>query len=170
MAASAEIIRRARVSAGLTQTELARRAGTSQPAVARYEAGVASPAVRTLERLLRVLGTRVDLVTTPAGTSINLAGERMHKLRKHRPQIQEAVRRAGATNVRVFGSVIRGEDRPDSDVDVLVDFDVSVHGALPLIRLQRELSELLDDHVEIAAPELLRPEIAERITMEAIPL
>lgn len=76
----------------------------------------------------------------------------------------------GAGNVRVFGSVARGDDRPDSDVDLLVDFDVRALGALPLIRLRRELGELLGERVDVATLELLRPEVAECAVSEAVPL
>ncbi len=42
-------------------------------------------------------------------------------LEKNRQAIREATKRFNATNPRVFGSVARGEDRPDSDLDILVD-------------------------------------------------
>jgi transcriptional regulator with XRE-family HTH domain len=48
----ATLLRQARLDAGLTQAELARRAGTSQPAIVRYELGHASPTTRTLAKLL----------------------------------------------------------------------------------------------------------------------
>ncbi|MDQ3306555.1 MAG: helix-turn-helix domain-containing protein [Actinomycetota bacterium] len=50
------LIREARLRAGLTQAELAQRAGTSQPAVARYERGDVSPRVATLDRVVRACG------------------------------------------------------------------------------------------------------------------
>jgi transcriptional regulator with XRE-family HTH domain len=53
-------VRAARRRAGVSQTELARRSGTSQPAVARLERGFVSPTVVTLDRIARALGT--DLV------------------------------------------------------------------------------------------------------------
>jgi hypothetical protein len=165
-----ELLREARVAAGLSQAELARRAGTSQPAVSRYESGESSPSVRTLERLLRAAGQRVDLTRGPAGAAVNLAGARVRRLRRYRSEIARAARRAGVTNVRVFGSVARGEDRPDSDIDLLVDFDVHAHGALPLVRLRRELDDLLGEKIDVATTELLRPEMAQRVETEAVPL
>jgi transcriptional regulator with XRE-family HTH domain len=54
-----DVIRSARHEAGLTQAELALRAETSQPAVARYEQGSAVPTLRTLERLLAACGRQV---------------------------------------------------------------------------------------------------------------
>ncbi len=50
------LIRESRLRAGLTQAELARRAGTSQPAIARYERGDVSPRVATLDRIVRACG------------------------------------------------------------------------------------------------------------------
>lgn len=54
-----------RQEAGLTQEELARRAATSQPAIARLEAGVASPNLATLERLARAAGCELEIRVVP---------------------------------------------------------------------------------------------------------
>lgn len=167
---AASLIREARKAAGLTQAQLAARAGTSQPAVARYESGTASPSVRTLERLLRAAGQRVQLASELVGPPADLGGARMRRLRMHRAQIERAVRQAGAGNVRVFGSVARGQDQPESDIDLLVDFDVRAHGGIPLIRLRRVLSQLLGERVDVVTADLLRPEVAARATAEAVPL
>jgi uncharacterized protein len=167
---AAELLRLARQTAGLTQAELARRAGTSQPAIARYESGATSPSVRTLERLLYALGQQLRLTTEPRGTDPGPTSERMQRLRRARESIQRAAHHIGASNVRVFGSVARGQDRPDSDVDLLVDFDVHAHGALPLIRLRRELSQLLNERIDLATPELLRPDVVARAISEAVVL
>lgn len=56
----------ARQAAGLSQRALARRAGTSQPAVARYERGAATPSLETLQRLLTACGRRLRLVAEPS--------------------------------------------------------------------------------------------------------
>lgn len=167
---TATLVRQAREAAGLTQAELARRAGTSQPAVARYESGVSSPSVRTLERLVHAAGRRLRISTASAGAAANLDGDRMRSLRAARPLIVRAARKVGASNVRVFGSVARGEDQLASDIDLLVDFDVHANGALALIRLRRELSDLLGERVDIATVDLLRPDVAERALAEAVPL
>lgn len=54
------LIREARLRAGLTQAELARRAATSQPAIARYERGDVSPRVDTLDRIVRACGLELQ--------------------------------------------------------------------------------------------------------------
>lgn len=163
------LIRTARAAAHMTQSDLAHRAGTSQPAVARYEAGVSSPSVRTLERLLHAAGFRLDLKTEAIAAPANLSSERMRRLRALRPAIENVVREAGGSNVRVFGSVARGEDRPNSDIDLLIDLPIGDSGLGPLIDLTRELSTLLDEEVDVATPELLKPRIASDVLAEAVP-
>lgn len=163
-----ELIRRTRTQAGLTQADLARRAGTSQPAVARYEGDQASPAVATLERLLRAAGVELVLSLTPAAPT-DLSSSRAVALRVHRGQIRRRAREAGARNVRVFGSVARGDDHEASDIDLVVDYP-SAAGLLPVIRLRRELSELLGFDVDVVPADALRPDVAERVLAEAVPL
>jgi len=62
---AADIVRRARESAGLSQRELAGRAGTSQPAIARVEAGRGTVTVATLERLVAATGARLTWTLEP---------------------------------------------------------------------------------------------------------
>jgi len=62
---SAATVREARRLSGLTQRDLARRAGTSQPAIARIETGLASPTLSTLERLAAAAGFDVKLSLIP---------------------------------------------------------------------------------------------------------
>ncbi len=57
------LVRDARLAAGLSQRGLAQRAGTSQPAIARYERGVATPSWETLQRLVAACGQRLRLST-----------------------------------------------------------------------------------------------------------
>ena len=58
---SASLIRRARIQAGLSQSELARRARTSQPAIARYQGGHADPVLGTLKRLVEACGFELQV-------------------------------------------------------------------------------------------------------------
>ncbi len=74
----------------------------------------------------------------------------------------------GAHNIRVFGSVARGRARPDSDVDLLVEFDAD-RTVLDLSGLILDLREALDREVNVI--EIRRPSrIARSIEQEAIPL
>jgi transcriptional regulator with XRE-family HTH domain len=61
-----ELLLEARRAAGLSQRALARRANTSQPAIARYERGAATPSLETLQRLVTACGLRLQLVSEPA--------------------------------------------------------------------------------------------------------
>lgn len=77
--------------------------------------------------------------------------------------------RYGARNVRIFGSVARGEARPGSDVDVLVDLEPG-RSLLDLGGLLMELQELLGCGVDVVTEQGLRPRIRERVLREAVPL
>ncbi|MEX0972886.1 MAG: helix-turn-helix transcriptional regulator [Solirubrobacterales bacterium] len=61
----ADTVKHLRAAAGLSQRGLARRAGTSQPAIARYEGGIATPSWETLQRLAAACGWRVGLDPEP---------------------------------------------------------------------------------------------------------
>jgi transcriptional regulator with XRE-family HTH domain len=65
---SRHLIRMARRQAGLTQTELAKRAGTSQAAVSAYESGRRSPSVDTLVRILTATGLELRMRLAPPDT------------------------------------------------------------------------------------------------------
>ena len=72
------MLREARLSAGLSQRELARRAGVPQPAVSRIERDHGSPRVDTLDRLLRACGKALELIDRPGtGVDRSLIRERL---------------------------------------------------------------------------------------------
>lgn len=75
----------------------------------------------------------------------------------------------GARNVRVFGSVARGEDSPSSDIDLLVDLDDGV-GLVALSALERELTDLLGAHVDVVPADTLKPSIRVEVFADAISL
>ena len=70
----------------------------------------------------------------------------LDSLAHRRREILEAAARHGARNVRVFGSVARGDDRPDSDIDLLVVEDGRT--LLDVIALEQDLQELLGQRVD----------------------
>ena len=94
----------------------------------------------------------------------------MLKLRENRDRIRRAARRHGAKNVRIFGSVARGDDRPGSDIDLLVDLDVRAKGLFPLAALQDELSELLAERVDVVPQDALDAQVAVNALADAVPL
>ena len=168
---TATLIRDARALAGLTQAEFARRAGTSQPAVVRYESGETSPSVATLERLLRAAGQRLELSAVPVATVHDASSARMRKLRAHRREILALARAHGARNVRIFGSVARGEDTPTSDIDVLVEVDADYWPGLSAIgQLADVLSEHLGERVDVWASPYMLERVAASALAEAVAL
>jgi len=76
---------------------------------------------------------------------------------------------AGVENVRVFGSVARGEDSPQSDIDLLVDLGPEAT-LLELAGLREDLDALLGIRVDVATPGMLKPAIRARALAEAVPL
>ena len=163
------LLARVRREAGLTQAELARRGGTSQAMVARYENGAASPTVRTLARLLRAAGHELVLSGPAASQQVN-RGPVSALLREHLAEIRAAAEAVGATNIRVFGSVARGEETPESDIDLLVDFPAGERGLFPLLKLAGEIEGLVGRPVDVAAVEVMAAPVRERALAEAIPL
>ena len=67
-----------------------------------------------------------------------------------REQVMAIAARHHASRVRLFGSAARGEDRPDSDIDLLVDFEQE-SSLFDLMRLSRELEELLGHAVDVVS-------------------
>lgn len=65
------VIRALRRERGLSQAEVARAAGTSQPAIARLEAGRSSPSIATIERILAAMGLRLELTTAEVDTGVD---------------------------------------------------------------------------------------------------
>jgi hypothetical protein len=84
----------------------------------------------------------------------------------------EILRRAeirGCRNVRVFGSVATGENRPDSDIDFLVDLDQG-RGLLDLGGLLSDLHEMLGVAVDVVEAGGTHPYIRDRVLAETVPL
>lgn len=166
MKLSSKLIKEARTAAGLTQSELARRAGTSQPTVAAYESGEKVPTVETLERLLHAAGLRL-ITTSSAGARRGTTLRRM--LDEKRDKILEVAAKHGADNIRVFGSVAKGKNDQQSDIDLLVDMEEGT-SLLDQVRLRRALSKELGVEVDVVASGGLRERDRETILEEAVPL
>ncbi|MGC1377016.1 MAG: nucleotidyltransferase family protein [Anaerolineales bacterium] len=90
-------------------------------------------------------------------------------LQAKRNDILRIAAQNGAYNVRIFGSVARGEARPDSDIDFLVNLEEN-RSLLDLARLLRELQTLLDCKVDVMTEAGLRPRIRPQVLKDARPL
>ena len=90
-------------------------------------------------------------------------------LQSKRSQILKIAARHGAQKVRVFGSVVRGDARPDSDIDFLVDMEGG-RSLLDLVKLSQDLEELLHRKVDVLTDGGLSPHLEQHIHAEAVPL
>lgn len=150
-AESEEWLKKRRVTAGLTQRELARLSGVAQPNIAAYEAGRRTISLETENRLRAALDT-------PS----------LAFVRRHGTEIAAAAARHRLGNVRIFGSLARGEAGPGSDVDLLVhpDRDASV---FDLAGFMAEVEGMLGIPVDVVSDRATGV-IAQRIALEAVPL
>ena len=89
-------------------------------------------------------------------------------LKSRREEILSIAARHGARNVRVFGSVARGEDDDKSDIDLLVEFE-SGRSLLDHAGLWLELQDLLGCKVDVVSERGIKPRIRERVLREAVP-
>ena len=102
-----------------------------------------------------------------AGTAKIMSPETILKAR--RDQILNLCAKYGASNVRVFGSVARGEANESGDIDLIVDFDPE-RSLLDHAALWLELQELVGVRVDVVSSRGLKPRIRERVLQEAVPL
>ena len=94
---------------------------------------------------------------------------KLEELKAYRDDILAIADRYHAPNIRVFGSVARGEATAESDVDFLIDVS-SEQTLFDLIRLTRSLKELLGCEVDVAQNTVLHPRIREQILNDAVSL
>lgn len=90
-------------------------------------------------------------------------------VREKREEILTIARRHGAFNVRVFGSVARGEADEQSDIDLLVDLDAG-RSLFDLGALVMDLNESMGRHVDVVTEGGIRSRIRDRIVAEAVAL
>ncbi|QDZ16983.1 XRE family transcriptional regulator [Humibacter ginsenosidimutans] len=142
-------LRDLRRAAGISQRELSRRSGVAQPNIAAYETGRRAPAPETRERLMLSL-------TMPTVSS----------LREQRDSILESAAARKLTDVRVFGSVARGDARAASDIDLLVHpaDDASV---FDLAGFMADVEELVGRRVDVVSDRGTGPTM-NRILAEAV--
>lgn len=91
------------------------------------------------------------------------------RLREHKTTVRRIVREAGGRNVRVFGSVATGQDRQDSDIDLLFTPSRPL-SLMELGRVERELAGVLGVAVDLVPDTSLRPDLRERVWAEAVAL
>jgi len=144
-------LRDARLEAGLSQRALAARAAVPQPNISAYESGRRTPSPLTLTRLENALRTPT-----------------LDRVRASRDRITRAAAQRRLSDVRVFGSVARGEAAAGSDVDLLVHpaADASV---FDLAGFMVDVAELLGLEVDVVSDRGHGPTM-EQIRREAVTL
>lgn len=90
-------------------------------------------------------------------------------LRASRAEVLSCAAKHGAHNVRVFGSVARGEADDASDIDLLVTMEAG-RSLLDLVGLEQDLTDLLNGPAHVVSEGGLSPHLRDRILAEAVPL
>lgn len=163
-----ELLREARRRAGLSQMDLAARAGVTQSVISVYESGHRQPAIPTLTALIEATGHELVLSLQPEPQGLaRLSGPVGRRVRRNRHKLVAAAAAHGVTGLRVFGSVARGDDRPDSDVDLLADLPpgLSLFG---LGRVEAELEDIVGARVDLAPAGSLKPQVRKRVEQELV--
>lgn len=150
-------LRNAREEAGLSIRSLAAKSGVSASTIHRIESGAMSPTIDLANKVLAVLGLATQVRIKPS-----------QALRNHREAVTELLAQVGGKNLRVFGSVARETDTPNSDIDLLVELP-DTFGALDMARMSTELEALLGYPVDLV-DDWGSSEILGRARAEAVPL
>lgn len=165
------VLRQARARAGFTQRELARRTGVSQSVIAAYESGAREPSLATLAAMVEAAGISLTLALGPAlpAPTASASGPIGHRLRRRRAAVLALAAKHGISNVRVFGSVARGEEGPTSDLDLLVHLPDGA-GLFALGRFTEELQDLLHIEVDVVPDDGVKPRVRANIDKDLVPL
>jgi len=91
------------------------------------------------------------------------------KIQANKQKILDISEKYGASNIRIFGSYAKGEEKPDSDLDLLVDMEDG-RTLFDRIALMQELEDLLEVKIDIAKPENLHDLIRDPVIEEAVKL
>ncbi len=142
----------------------------TQSVISAYETGRRQPSLQMLQRLVRATGGELEVSVRPVGNRPEPMGGALGRtLRCRRCEIEEVAAKHGVTNLRVFGSVARGEDTRDSDVDLLVDLPDGF-SLFSVARLQRDLEELIGARVEVVPASDLKPGVRANVERDLVSL
>lgn len=125
----------------MSQRELAQVAGVPQSTVSNVESGARQPSVAMLERLLRGAGFQFEPTLVNAIRPSDL-------LARYRSEVSHLLGRYPIDHAWIFGSVARGDDRPDSDLDLLIELTPDASFA-DYVGLDDELAALLGCSVDV---------------------
>lgn len=149
-ARGAALVAAARADRQMSQTELARAAGMSQPNVAAIEAGRRIVGPEVLERLLQAADYRPSLALEDSADAIVAVGDRY-----------------GVHDIRVFGSIAHGSDHFTSDIDLLARVDKG-RGYFDIAMFKNAVEELTGFPVDVVVDDAARPAFLEQAEVIAL--
>jgi predicted nucleotidyltransferase len=147
----AQSLRRRRREKSMSQNQLADLAGIPQPNLSAYENGRRVPSQETLQRLDAALASTVS-----------------ERFAAAREEILSAAARRGLSDVRVFGSVARGDAAAESDLDLLVH-PGATSSIFDLAAFRAEVEEIVGAPVDVVSDRATGPTMS-RILSEALPV
>jgi predicted nucleotidyltransferase len=128
------------------------------------------PAVPALATLVDAAGYDLVLgLRRQPGRLARLSGPVGRRVRRHRHDLVAAAAAHGVQNLRAFGSVARGEDRPDSDVDLLADLPPGLT-LFGLGRAEADLEAIIGTRVELIPAQDLKPTVRARAERDLVAL
>ncbi len=153
------LLREARSRRDMTQRDLAVAAGVPQSMIAKIEAGSRQPSIPTLTRLITAAGFVVKPTLMNAIRPSQLVA-------MHRDQLLDLAHNYGISRVRIFGSVARGEDQPNSDVDLLIDLSPNAE-PLEHLGFAEAVEQLLGCKVDVVTTSDLHELVRAAVLSEA---
>lgn len=165
-----DLVLEARTRSRLSQRALGRIAGMPQSAVSAYENGAKEPSLPVLRRLLAAAGfdLATELVARPPHWSA-FEGPVGRRVQSARSELRTYLVRAGFDAPEVFGSVSRGDDHDDSDLDVLVDVPEGL-GLVGLSAARRRATEIAGVPVDLVPRTGLRADVRASVERDLVPL
>jgi predicted nucleotidyltransferase len=170
------ICRAGRALLGISQAELARRAGLSRLTVADFERAARVPIPANLAAIRSALeAAGVDLL--PGGAVLHrdavaaphAGDQRLAAILRTLQASAQRLRRLGVRHLSLFGSTVRGLARPDSDVDLLVEIDPRRKIDLfDYAGIVGEIQKLLPQRVDVARRDKLKPHVASEALKDEI--
>jgi predicted nucleotidyltransferase len=147
---------------GVSRAELARRMHTSRSTVGRVlDPADESVTLATLSRAAAALGREPAVSLAPERPSV--------LLERHRVELKRIAEEHGLENVVVFGSVARGEDTPDSDLDLVADIPEGLD-LFAIAVIEEAMGAVIGRKVDLGERRCLKPHVSENVDRESVSL